>query len=241
MSEPGLVLALSKIYQPALSAGLFDKWYDEVHIRDLLATGAIKTGIRWKAIDPTESQPYLTLYPLDRIDDLQTDAVRAVPVHNRMLPGPSNYIWDFVAYDARIYQHIQTHEEVGTKAGPAKILIAICLTPAPGTSDDMEAFYCKEHVNRVSNITGYRRTRRYKLQRDLPQPLPEVSTAPAPKLPNPPLYLTLHEFDGDEVPQRELETANNTEWARKVEQGLLKKEVMVVKLWRAFGEVEKRF
>lgn len=241
MSEPGLVLALSRIYEPALSASLFDQWYDEVHIRDLLATGAIRTGLRWKTIDSTERQPYLTLYPLDRIDDLQTDAVRAVPVHDKILPGPSHYIWDFVSYDARIYQHIQTHEPLGTMAGPADILIAVGLTPAPGTSDDLDAFYREEHVDMISNIHGYRRTRRYKLQKDLPQPPPEVSTAPTPKLPHPPLYLTLHEFDGERVPDIELGKANNTEWAKRITRGLVKNELMVVKLWRAFGEVDKRF
>jgi len=242
MSEPGLVLALSRIYQPdQLTEVLFDRWYDEVHIRDLLATGAIKTGIRWKAIDPNEKQPYLTIYPLDRIDALQTDAVRAVPVHSNILPGPSRYIWDFVAYDARIYKHIQTYEPEGTKAGPANLLLAVGLTPAPGTDDDFNAFYREEHIKLICKTTGYRRTRRYKLQKDLPQPSPEVSPAPPPKPANPPVYLLLHEFDGEMVPQRELIKANETEWARRVAKGLVKMEVVAVKLWKAFGDEEKRF
>jgi len=242
MSEPGLVLALSRIYQPdQLSVDLFDKWYDEVHIRDLLTTGAIKTGIRWKTIDPNEKQPYLTIYPLDRIDALDTDVVRAVPVHSDILPGPSHYIWDFVAYDARIYQHIQTHEQEGTKVGPANLLLAVGLTPAPGTDDDFNAFHREEHIKVVSKITGYRRTRRYKLQKDLPQPPPEVSPAPTPKPENPPVYLLLYEFDGETVPERELAKANETDWAKRVAKSLVKVETVAVKLWKAFGDEEKRF
>jgi len=242
MSEPGLVFAQSRIYQPdLLSADLFDKWYDEVHIRDILKTGAIKTGIRWKAVNPNEEQPYLTIYPLDRIDALKSEAVKGIPVHSDILPGPSNYIWDFVAYDARIYKHIQTYEPEGTKAGPANLLIAVGLTPAPGTDDDFDAFYREEHIKIVSKAAGYRRTRRYKLELDLPQPPPEISSPPTPKPQNPPVYLALHEFDGETLPQEELAKANETEWAKKIAKGLVKVEMVAVKLWKAFGDEQKRF
>jgi len=53
--------------------------------------------------------------------------------------------------------------------------------------------------------------------------------------------LALHEFDGETVPQEELAKANETEWARRIAKSLVKVEVVAVKLWKAFGDKEKRF
>ncbi|KAI9744332.1 MAG: hypothetical protein M1818_002484 [Claussenomyces sp. TS43310] len=242
MSEAGLIFVRSRIYNAdKLSPELFAKWYDEVHVRDILSTGGIKTAIRWESTDDAAECPYLTLYAMEDLQFLRDARVKAIPVHNEILPGPTHYIWDFVVFDARVYAHVQTYEPEGTKPGPGDLLMYYAVTPAPGTEDDYDAFYRQEHCKELAKCTGYRRTRRYKLQYKVPQPPAEQSTLPPIGSADPPIYLVLHEFDGQMLPQKELEATTETRWAKRVVGGLVKMEAGVFKLLRAVGEMENRF
>lgn len=113
--------------------------------------------------------------------------------------------------------------------GPSSLIISAALTPAPGTDADFDAWYKDEHYRTLAECTGYVRTRRYKLK-----------TAIRPEA-NPPVYLALHEFQGDALPAEELAKTGETPWAKKVMGALAGSEVGVYRLFGSWGDVKAKF
>lgn len=107
------------------------------------------------------------------------------------------------------------------ETGPGKFIICSGLTPARGTDADFNAWYSKEHYRTVSECTGFVRTRRYR-----------GADGGDPGLP---AYLTLHEFDGESLPEDELAKTAATEWAKRVLGGLEAKDVNYFTLIKAAG------
>ncbi|KFY65080.1 hypothetical protein V496_02825 [Pseudogymnoascus sp. VKM F-4515 (FW-2607)] len=133
-------------------------------------------------------------------------------------PGPTHLCFDYAHFSRRIYEHVGTYEPdpvvsgvqripislcrqrktkliVGTK--PGKFIICSGLTPARGTDADFNAWYGQEHYLTISECTGFVRTRRYR-----------GADGGDPGLP---AYLTLHEFDGESLPEDELAKTAATE------------------------------
>lgn len=126
--------------------------------------------------------------------------------------------------------------EANLPPGPANLIISAALTPAPGTDADFDAWYRQEHCRDVSLCPGHRRTRRYKLT-FARQNRKDSSEN---ELDSPPVYLALHEFDGEELPA-ELQKTAETEWAKKSMGGLVGSEVKIFKLLKGFGDVDARY
>ena len=86
----------------------------------------MKTAYRYKSTDPSAERPYLALYPLASIEFLQTDEFNSIPNNHHSLPGPSQLIFDFVNFDTRCYEHVQTYEgynDQGTKPGTSSAFL----------------------------------------------------------------------------------------------------------------------
>ena len=70
--NPGLVWCNSAITKPVdLSPQVFCDWYRDVHVPDVLETGAITNASRYESMDPNEERPYLTLYYATNTQDLE--------------------------------------------------------------------------------------------------------------------------------------------------------------------------
>ena len=107
-------------------------------------------------------------------------------------------------------------------------MISAGLSPATGTDADFDAWYKEEHYETLAACPGYVRTRRYKLKS-------------APRTENPTMYLALHEFDRDDLPQADLDKTAETPWAKKTMGSLLGAEVGVYALSGAWGDVNAKF
>lgn len=69
---PGIVWCNSKVKDAEkLSPDVFCEWYRDVHVPDVLNTGAISEAFRGESIDPKEPQPYLTVYYTNNTNGLQ--------------------------------------------------------------------------------------------------------------------------------------------------------------------------
>ena len=65
---------------------------------------------------------------------------------------------------------------------------------------------------------------------------------PAPQTePDVPAYIALHEFEGETLPMEQLKKTTDTEWAKRMQEGALKKETGVWRLIRGFGELDVNF
>jgi hypothetical protein len=113
------------------------------------------------------------------------------------------------------------------------------MTPAPGTGDDLDAWYRQEHLTAVAKCPGYRRTRRYRLAAAMQSAMQAMM--PGSRKEMPPTWLAMHEFDGDALPKEELLKAAETEWAKRVMGGLVMHEYGVYRFVKGCGDVEFGF
>lgn len=103
------------------------------------------------------------------------------------------------------------------------------------TSDeDLDDWYRGEHVRTISQCPNYRRTRRYKLVSRSVLSSFERTTPPGPT------WLSLHEFDGDVLPWKELAATDETEWAKKVVPGIRDIDYGCFRLSKAFGKEDAK-
>lgn len=227
MSTAGLFQVGTSLTKPnAPSPDVFNKWYNEVHVADILAVPGVNTAIRYANADPTATPQFLAQYPVADLSTLASEEMKKVPMTHETFAGPTNLITEVVDVAPRVFGHIQTYEPE-SKPGPAKFLLAVGITPAAGTDDDLDKWYREEHLEQLAACPGYRRTRRYKSL-----PGSEEST---------PAYMAFHEFDGEALPMAELSKTAETDWGKKSMGGAQKVEMTVWKLLGAFGEKEAKF
>ncbi len=123
--------------------------------------------------------------------------------------------------------------------GPSTLLISAAMTPAPGTDDDLDAWYRQEHLAAVAKCTGFRRTRRYRLAADMQKAMQAMMPGASEEMP--PTWLALHEFDGEALPRVELLETAETAWAKKVMGGASLHEYRVFRYVKGCGDVEFGF
>jgi len=64
----GILLVLSNCKDPAREAE-FNRWYEDIHVADILETGAFQTAYRYESLDPQATQAkYLALYETEQSD-----------------------------------------------------------------------------------------------------------------------------------------------------------------------------
>ena len=217
MSPPGLLFVASRISDPSKTTDAqFNKMYNEEHLPDVLnyKTKITDLALRYKNTNTSSSseRPYLALYTLEdaasffasgTLQQLTEDTK-----HSASYGGQN--ITDFVHFDARPYEKIQTFEgpghHDGNNAGKedrARTITCVAMEPARGAEAeaDFEAWYRKQHLDMMAMCKGYRRSTRYKR-------LDGVE----------PRYLALHEWDCKpaDLPKEQVEQVKQTEWSRKI-------------------------
>src|SRR5206468_9945370 len=67
----GILLVLSHCKDPAREAE-FNRWYEDIHVADILETGVFHTAYRYESLDPQATQAtYLALYETEQSDPAQ--------------------------------------------------------------------------------------------------------------------------------------------------------------------------
>ncbi|EKG18507.1 hypothetical protein MPH_04309 [Macrophomina phaseolina MS6] len=207
MPTPGLLYVGSAIKDPVLTEDVFIKWYDEVHIPEVLATG-FSAAFRYKNTNASADFPNLVLYTMPDLDLFNPDMKNAKMSHDTLPGGRSHF--ELCNFDTRVYEKIQTFEGQIPKEGrAAKCIIAVALEPAEGeeADKDFDSWYRLQHLDMLSTVSGYRRSTRYKLK------LSPTAEAAGKDLPR---YLALHEYDRTDIPQDQIKLAVGTEWSKKV-------------------------
>jgi hypothetical protein len=106
-SGPGIFLSLSKITNhELLSDDLFNKWYNEVHLPDVCATGAIKKAYRFRNKNPDAERPYVAVYICPDMSIIAGDKVKGIPMHSNILPQGKS-IHELANFDTRFYKSMQ--------------------------------------------------------------------------------------------------------------------------------------
>ena len=246
----GILWVNSDVIQPErLTKERFNTWYCNEHIPDVVAKSGVENAVRYEHVvdcaSPGRRLGFLTIYGMPDIDFMKTHEFRSLEGQS---PGPSReIIFENAEFDTRSYELVQTCETRRAKAGeslesvwtnssdlilgPAPLLLCAAISHSSDT--DLDEWYRREHVDLISKCPGHRRTTRYKLATS--------STLSAFKrsFPGAPTWLALHEFDGPEMPWKELAATDETTWAKKVIPGILEVDFGCFRLKKDFGKSEK--
>ncbi|KFH40420.1 hypothetical protein ACRE_089140 [Hapsidospora chrysogenum ATCC 11550] len=241
MSGRGILFVNSRISRPdVLSPETYLKWYDEDHIAEIIETSGIKSARRFIDVDPSAERPYLAMYPMDDIAFTQGDEFRKIRVKSDILPPPG-VIYDLADVDVRYDNLVHVHDPTKKGKGATKSLLTAAIELGDGvTVEEFDKWYREEHCRLLESYPGYLRTTRFKLvyartnaeSRILKGLAPPSDVAP----PTPPTWLTLHEFEVDELDMEKLSKAGSSPWCDKMTSGFSKMEVHIYRLAKEFGE-----
>jgi hypothetical protein len=116
-SGPGLMFVSASITNTnELSEETFHKWYNDIHIPDVLVTGGVTHAARFENADPSAEYKFLALYTLPDLAFAQSEQFKTIPNSDPTLPG-SGLCFDSIKFDIRFYKLIQTDPETDSGAG----------------------------------------------------------------------------------------------------------------------------
>lgn len=195
-----------------LPAAEFHDWYNNEHGPLRLRLPFIHNGFRYRARDlegEGKGKPeWMAIYDTDDMDKFNSEsylALRGPPVQTQR----ERNIRPSVAIDRRSYDLVSTREASDFKKlekienyGRGNVMVAVNLKLKSGHSgEELDKWYEEEHIDLLSKVPGWLRTRRYKTaaidKKD------EVD------------YLALHEFAPENgLGGKEAEAAIDTPWSK---------------------------
>ncbi|KAF2099257.1 hypothetical protein NA57DRAFT_74761 [Rhizodiscina lignyota] len=241
LSGPGLIWSNSKVTAiDLLSPELFEKWYEEKHIPDVLGTAPEDHGVvaswRYRCLDPTRDAPYLALYSVPDLSFIQTDEFKSIPQKSDMLPG-GGPVHNLANFDTRFYRRVQVYEKPGAARARAPLVISVCLEPGDGLAEEVDRWYREEHLEQLRrDAPGWRRSTRFELVYKV-----ESKSVPPEKRVKAPRWLALHEFEEstlEDGPMMVKPLIPQTDWTKKMIASMIQLDAAKFKLIKGFGNTE---
>ncbi|KAJ7472048.1 hypothetical protein FB451DRAFT_1251762 [Mycena latifolia] len=160
------------------------------------------------------------------------DVEAPAPEHNKILEAHGSTTLSTISgLSRRAYTLLGTSSRPETTAEdlPGKYVLVVSFEIAPENEDDFNKWYDEEHMGLVSQIPGWKRGRRYKLVGYQNIPGQFMADQPVSK------YLAIHELDNNDFEQSaEIKHARGTEWARRVMQNAIRREVRAFELHKVY-------
>ncbi|ORY12394.1 hypothetical protein BCR34DRAFT_482668 [Clohesyomyces aquaticus] len=205
------IIWTNSVPKAPLSEEVFSEWYESHHIPAIRNAKPGPAGCvaawRFKSRDVARTRRYLALYFLPDLSFLQSPEFGRVRMHHELLPqgGPAQKFADF---DTRFYRRVQVFESREPVEGIGKVVKCTAIQPAQGMEEEFDKWYTEEHLEQVSQMSGWRKTTRYEL-------IFKVQSADDPNWDEAPKYLAIHEFEeGTEV--KRIPKASWTEWTKRI-------------------------
>lgn len=216
-ATPGL-LYVTMQPKPGLPESQFHDWYNNEHGPTRLRLPFCKNGFRYRASDlqsspGSESKPeWMACYDITDMDELTRDTylrLRDQPVKSKREAETMAQIKvDRKLYDlveSRQSEKFKVLEEVGNE-GEKNVVVAVFFTPREGgkvSAEEWDRWYREEHIEMLSKVPGWLRTRRHKTSSIDPKAPLEL--------------LVLHEYASQNgLGGPEFKAAISTEWAQKL-------------------------
>jgi hypothetical protein len=203
---------VNSVPRPPLTEDAFNKWYEEVHIPDIINAKPGLEGCvaawRYKCQDDSRARPYLALYSIPNMAFVQSPQFGRVSQYHELLPegGPSQ---KFVDFDTRFYKRVQVLQKPGQdRREIGRVIKSTAIHPGCGMDEEFDRWYREEHLQQVSQMPGWKKSARFEL-------IYKVQSNDDPIKENAPKCLAIHEFEeGTEVKRipRELWT----EWTKRM-------------------------
>ncbi|KAL4789436.1 hypothetical protein BDV19DRAFT_395080 [Aspergillus venezuelensis] len=181
--KDGLLLAISRVKLGQITPAVFEKWYNDVHMADVLNTSEIHSAAR-------ADWPFLALYPVPDVAFLASEEFTSVPIAIESDLQGVKTCFDVVEFDIRQHRAVVDVRAGSLADGPANYILLVEF----GT-DVPEAELGKTVTDWLQGAGSAkdapRRATVHKLTWSFNHPAEE-------KLKELPAYLATFEFDGDE-------------------------------------------
>ncbi|KAI4154948.1 MAG: hypothetical protein LQ340_001321 [Diploschistes diacapsis] len=220
--KPGL-LYVTMQPMPSLSSQEFHDWYNNEHGPTRLRLPFIPSGFRYRATDLTDSNQggtaerpeWLAWYDITDMAELTRETYTRL-----RLPGAKSQretdtmgqihvnrkLFDFVAgWRSPSFKDLEIPT---TPANTTNVLVSVTFTLKPGADKvaELDKWYNEEHVDMLSKVPGWLRTRRYATSTITPTEEKKETE-----------YMALHEYSSPSgLSSPEFRAAISTPWAAKI-------------------------
>jgi hypothetical protein len=228
VSGPGLIFTQCHLKSAAFDADTFNRFYTDVHVPDVMATGAASGAARWKVADETNLDQYLALYKVKDMALCRSDAFKSIPMTHELLGTQSIHDWADLETRFYTFEDIREREKMGSEgtfwchllclsvnrfttnittgyASTTKIISAGLQAPSEELSKEVDRWYREEHDEQMSKEPGWIRTTRYRLG---------YTSNPRRQGPE---WMTIHEFgEGNKLGTTVRALVPMTDWTKSI-------------------------
>ena len=198
-----------------LSDAEFHDWYDNEHVPLRMAIPAFLSTSRWTATDDARPR-FLATYDL-----ASTDVLEQAPYNtfaSTRSPRETDVIRRVQLLDRRTYVALQPEfapVEGYDAREPGPCLVTMQISIRPELEDELNKWYDEEHIELLSQVPGWRRSRRFVLQNA--GPAKGTDAAAVATKGTPPKYLAVHEWDSAaSFETEEFKKATSTPWRMRM-------------------------
>ena len=148
----GLMLVTAHITNPALSPAVFNKWYSDVHVKDMLDNKFASIALRYANHTPgvptvagavDASTQYLALYNVPDINFVSVPGnMDKLPLTSPLLPDKNKSIMTWSEWKFTYWLPTQTFEGNSTATERPKYVLTYAIEPVD--DKDMEDWYQQE-------------------------------------------------------------------------------------------------
>ena len=214
--QPGILYVTMA---PRLSEAQFHDWYNNEHGPGRLRIPQVfKNGFRYKAIDG-ESPKWMAIYDVTDMNYMKEDvytSLRKDPKQSQRERDTMSQItvvrrfYDQLSEDRKDgFQELEKVEYEGSKEAEVVMLAVLfkLKNSTPEEAEELGKWYKEEHIELLSKVKGWRRTRRFVTSAVEPASDPKDTE-----------YLALHEYDADNGldDSPEMKAATSTAWRSKL-------------------------
>jgi pimeloyl-ACP methyl ester carboxylesterase len=234
MAPTSGILYVTMQPKPQLAEAQFHDWYNNEHGPTRLRLPFCTNGFRYHANDGAgtpEKPEWMAVYDITDMSEMLKEPylrLRDPPVKSQREADTMAQI----KVDRKLYDYIEAREspefkkleEVGNE-GKGNVVVAVFLDLYPGEEmkDKLDKWYQDEHIEMLSKVPGWLRTRRF------------VTSSIDPKAPLE--YLSLHEYaPNNGLGGEEFKAATSTPWQNEIMTKVVKeKRRRVYDLYYTFG------
>jgi len=150
----GLFMVLTRITNPAMTPEVFNKWYHEVHVRDILANNFATLGMRYgnysmnmapQVKNSSRSTEWLAVY---KVPDFaawnNSEAFAKTPLNHSSFPDPVKPVTTWTEFNTSFWLPVQTFEGKSKATARPKYVLMAKIEPPEGGDDDLDQWYRKQ-------------------------------------------------------------------------------------------------
>ena len=152
---PGLMMVTAKISNPILTPTVFNKWYSDIHVRDMVNNHFATLALRYTNYSLGETAPisgtisqsshYLALYNVPDVHFLDVPgAMSHLPLNHEMLPDKNKPVTTWSDWIFTYWLPLSTYDGPSNATTRPTFAVVEQIEPAEGTDDDLDKWYRTE-------------------------------------------------------------------------------------------------